>query len=713
MPKNIKKIMFNLILIGSTLFIFPLIIKSQVMIERAEAVCSQQTNYISEVLLFLDKSFTVNDNLLLAQKHLKWAENLSGEQYPVVKNNPLLTLDTVNKTYISNLGNQVQTAETLKTQLVELGKVQDIVIVLQGLIISMQNDFQSLDENLSGKADAKTESERAKRNYARTNSADDDAAVKNAEGRIENNDSQAQKTKEKLVNNFDLIRKIYKISENDKTGNCPANAVSDDEKKLKTACDNLDLAQAQKQRLENSKTFIEKAKTDLEGISFDQARIREDRMLIDRAQKNLESGLTEVENAVNFDVATAIAKIKAVSNELSSIVGTKAIGAGSISQNFYIFKQSDENRPVIFDVETSELEFDDYPEGYAPNLIKLKLKGNGIQIETDKTFYVVASKVNFNGEAVKGLLQKQISFAEPCLVKKPDPEKPTNSFYKRKESKGKDDSDFYFEGQMYGVREAKGFPIFKSVDIRASVPFLRPLKKDYELVIFGNARLVTDPKSDPSSVEVGIKLFHSHAFRVQELNSSERNEGKRFPRLPLIPGFRYEVGIKGEATQNIIKLPFLNGTAFGRIYFPSNIVDSENVLLQINPFVGSELGVNFKNIVADARRKPLARIWAGATFKFNPFRNREKAPVIFEGNYEYRYLFLNEVSVTKDDDNNFIPNVLGKGSRHFIEFNLKFPISKYFQPFLEYKFGKLPPTFELFDHKFGAGIRYNFGFNRN
>ena len=85
---------------------------------------------------------------------------------------------------------------------------------------------------------------------------------------------------------------------------------------------------------------------------------------------------------------------------------------------------------------------------------------------------------------------------------------------------------------------------------------------------------------------------------------------------------------------------------------------------------------------------------------------------MFEGNYEYRNLLQNETGITKDDDGNLKALFFGKSPRHFVEFTLKI-LSKCFQPFVDYKYGKMPPSFELFDHKFSAGLTYKLGFKKN
>ncbi len=674
-----------ILVLGFVLFAFPNVAKPQVAIERADAVCSNEPGKISALYLFLDKPFTIYENIALAKQNLEWTENLSASQQFIVKDATILPFDTKQNNYLNSQSEQSDAQRKLKAASENLGKVQGIIAGIDGLLAKIQGDLNKLDGTFDNLLEAEKEAAATK-----------DAGEKTkAENRSANNNQQIKTLKDKIEKNFEVLEKVFiKALDNGETPTGD-NVSADDQDLNKIANNNVDLSDFQKNKLKEARASAIKSKENNSNISDDIGKARKSQILVKEALSELEKAQARVKEAVNYEAATALGNINKAFAELSTLNSPK---------NFYVLKPETENGPQIYKIESAELDLGTETYGYAPNLVKLTAAAGGINIETSSSYYIVASKISFNGKMVEGLLQQVITFPNPCKIDKPEEKTGDSSFYARTETKGKEDSEVFFEASLKGANNDQ---VFEGLDFNFSIPLRKPLKRDYALILFSNARLVTDPKSNPSSVELGVKLQHSHPFKVSDLGEDNK------PNYSFFPGFRFEVGVKGEATQNIIKFPFANVAGFGRITFPANLIDTENMLLQVNPFFGTELGINIKNLVPEARRKPIVRLLSGVTVKFQPFRSRERQPVVFEGNYEYRNLLRSETGVTKDDDGNLKALFFGRGPRHFVEFNLKFPWSKYFQPFVEYKYGKLPPSFELFDHKFTAGLTYKFGFKKN
>jgi predicted porin len=133
--------------------------------------------------------------------------------------------------------------------------------------------------------------------------------------------------------------------------------------------------------------------------------------------------------------------------------------------------------------------------------------------------------------------------------------------------------------------------------------------------------------------------------------------------------------------------------------------------VRVLPFVGYELGRSLRSPVQLGQDKMISRGLAGATFFFT-YDQSEDSSFSFEVDYIRRFLLAREVSFTEDDDKKLIPVAIGKGPRDYLKATAEYDFSKYTGITFSYEYGKLPPNFELVNHKYSVGFVFKFQYKK-
>jgi hypothetical protein len=112
--------------------------------------------------------------------------------------------------------------------------------------------------------------------------------------------------------------------------------------------------------------------------------------------------------------------------------------------------------------------------------------------------------------------------------------------------------------------------------------------------------------------------------------------------------------------------------------------------------------------VPEAEKKGIFRPMVGADLTLQiPVKNLQALKGFeFQSSYIRRWPRKREVSIDKDDDGNLIGITLNKGPKDYSDSKFIIKINDFFGPYIGYEWGRLPPNFELVDHKWTFGILF-------
>ena len=266
---------------------------------------------------------------------------------------------------------------------------------------------------------------------------------------------------------------------------------------------------------------------------------------------------------------------------------------------------------------------------------------------------------------------------------------------KTDKASSKDDSDVYIAFETLGAKKQKSF---YSTDIKIE-PRFGPGKWDY--VPFFHLNTSTNPEADPDKMDIGFKMVRS--FKIAKEDKDNKWNLK-------ISGFKFEAGGKVESERDFdnTNLLFESNAKF----LVSPIPLGEKVLLSPKLFLGTEVGKNTKSPLNAAEGNGIARLLGGTDLLLNI--SIEKAllqNITWENSYRRRWLLTKELGFEANEDDNLTLVKFGKSPRDHITSKLSFGISDFFNPFIEYEWGEVPPSYKLINHSFKFGIAYKFRLN--
>jgi hypothetical protein len=254
------------------------------------------------------------------------------------------------------------------------------------------------------------------------------------------------------------------------------------------------------------------------------------------------------------------------------------------------------------------------------------------------------------------------------------------------EAKSVDASDIYLSGEVNG---AHGEKTRYSTQIKLQKPFLFDQNRlAWRHRPFFKLNASTDPDADPDKMEMGWAVDYvanSWVFANAVKLESERD----FDNTNLIYDTRFSY------------LPRA---------FPKGADKRVHVFL--NPFVGGEFGKNLKSPLKAAEGDGIARLLAGADVRLGFFlkEDSDEPEINWTTTYERRWLLTDELRFKTDKDDNLVLVSFGKSPRDYVSSKVSYKISKFFETFLEYEWGQVPPSYKLVDHRFRLGFAYKFKF---
>jgi hypothetical protein len=270
---------------------------------------------------------------------------------------------------------------------------------------------------------------------------------------------------------------------------------------------------------------------------------------------------------------------------------------------------------------------------------------------------------------------------------KPTPKPPsTSSFFPRSKSKGRDDSNVYILG---GIEGARGGKAQFSSDIKIDIPYELHTKHDTEIGPYFDLKASTADDADADSLSTGAKLS-------TVIYTSNKGFLRNIIWSPTagIEGDRHFDNVNGVIGNTLYFVTAGNKRTFKRrIYF--------------QPFIGYEIGRNFKSPVSGADGRGISRLSAGGSLYYTIPLKGDRAFSI-QGDYIRRFLLRREFSFKEDDDKKLVLLNVGRGPRDYLKTNLEYDFAKFTALTLSYEYGRLPPNFTLVDHKYSLGLLLKF-----
>ncbi len=290
----------------------------------------------------------------------------------------------------------------------------------------------------------------------------------------------------------------------------------------------------------------------------------------------------------------------------------------------------------------------------------------------------------------------------PANSGEPAEERGTN-FFPMSPSQGRQDSNVYLAGQFEGSNDSK--PQF-SADIKFDVPFLVNLggepiagspsrRKVIGVGPYFNLKASTAGDADANSLDFGGKF--AIPFNISRQNHPRLH--KVLTSVQWLPA----LGFEADRRFDNVNTMFTNTINF---IVPGNR-NTFKRRIRFLPFIGFELGRNLKSPVEEAEGRGLARGLVGGSLYIN-FDQSEDKTLSFQVDYVRRFLLRREVTFELDDDQKPVPLVIGKGPRDYLKTTLEYDFSKFAGFTLSYEYGRLPPNYQLVDHKYSLGLVYKF-----
>ena len=317
-------------------------------------------------------------------------------------------------------------------------------------------------------------------------------------------------------------------------------------------------------------------------------------------------------------------------------------------------------------------------------------------LNADDFFHLYALKIQFSGADPQEPLQHRIevqSGSDTTSAPGIDPHAEPKAKWTLKTSKDRDNSDIY---ASYEVTSARGSATTGTGDVKIAIPFFSDFwERTHKFSPFFDLKASSNEKADADSLKFGLEwLYPVH------LNENPNNTF-------LFTGVDWINTGKVEAPKNFDNI---NAIWEERWLFVSKQIPgkSKKFRMFIDPFVGSELGRNLKSPLAEAEHKPVIRVYAGANLTINiPIKDVSFLKGFdFTSSYIRRWLLKGEVSIKEADGGTFNLLTFGRRPKDHSDSKFTVKVNDFFGPYVGYEWGRLPPNYELVDHKWTFGILF-------
>jgi hypothetical protein len=262
-----------------------------------------------------------------------------------------------------------------------------------------------------------------------------------------------------------------------------------------------------------------------------------------------------------------------------------------------------------------------------------------------------------------------------------------------KKAKGRDDSDLY---GSYELTKARGVATTGTGDFKLKIPFFKTFwNRTSRFSPVVDLKASSDAKADPDSLKFAGEWF----FPLHVGNNPEAT----FPYTAI--DWINSGKIEAPKNFNNINALWESKWLFPSSRFPWN---GKSFRMFLDPFVGTEVGKNLKSPLKSLQGKGLARLMIGAdlTFQINVSNLAALKGFEFDSSYIRRWPLKRELVIDKDADGNPIALALNKGPKDYSDSKFVIKINDYFGPYIGYEWGRLPPNYELVDHKWTFGLLF-------
>jgi hypothetical protein len=352
-------------------------------------------------------------------------------------------------------------------------------------------------------------------------------------------------------------------------------------------------------------------------------------------------------------------------------------------------------------VPISEASFVAIP-GASLNVVRLVIPSAGA-LNEDDFFYLFALNLVFNGAPAESVpthkIELEVDKGQTVVDEKGtdnaganahNPPKPAWGFGK---AKGRDDSDLYI---AYELTKARSAATTGSGDLKIAIPFLRNFwGKTSRFSPLVDVKASSDAGADPDSLKFAFEWLYPLYLGNNSKGAFPYND------VYLLNS------AKVEAPKNFNNI---NALWENKWLFPSMPIPrrSKSFKMFLDFFAGAELGKNLKSPLPAAEGKGLARLMAGANLSIQvPVKNVAALRGFeFTSSFIRRWPLKRELLVDKDTNGNLVGLALSKGPKDYSDSKFIIKVNDYFGPYIGYEWGRLPPNYELVDHKWTFGLLF-------
>jgi hypothetical protein len=315
----------------------------------------------------------------------------------------------------------------------------------------------------------------------------------------------------------------------------------------------------------------------------------------------------------------------------------------------------------------------------------------------DDAFYLFTPNLLFNGAPAEAVPMHEIEIQKDADdnagIKSEESDAIPEPAWGLVKSKGRDDSDVYVS---YELTTARDTATTGTGDVKVAIPFFANFwSRTSKFSPFVDLKASSNEKADADSLKFGLEWF------LPVHVGQDPNARWPYTAVDLINSGKIEAPKNFDNVNAIWEMRWL----FPSSHFPWN---GKNFRMFLDPYVGTEIGKNLKSPLEETEGKGLVRAMAGANFTVQiPARNLVALKGFeFTSAYIRRWPLKRELTIDKDADGNLVSLVLNKGPKDYSDSKFIIKISDYFGPYIGYEWGRLPPNYELVDHKWTFGILF-------
>lgn len=303
------------------------------------------------------------------------------------------------------------------------------------------------------------------------------------------------------------------------------------------------------------------------------------------------------------------------------------------------------------------------------------------KIDPIENQYLYSVEVTPNGEPESKFINGMVKPINFDLAKK--------AVVKAK-AKGSNDANVYISGEINGANKKK---TSFSTEISINSGEIKVAKNNFLTPIFFKLNASSDAGADPDTLEFGI------SYRYRFLGAKS------------LPAANLATTAKIESERDFGNTNFISESRLTILPYAFPKGEQNKLKIFVRPFIGLELGKNLRSPLAAAEGNFILRPLVGAKLRFNyPINEDEEREINWETVYTRRWLLRNELGFKTNDADELVLTEFGKSPRDYVQSKFSYGLAKYFDAFIAYDWGQVPPSYKLVDHRFRIGFAYKFKF---